>query len=550
MNKFSVTKINTVISIFLVAIGVLFFSRLYLERELIFDDAFITFRYSRHLSQGLGIRWNQADPPLEGYTNFLFMALCSIAFYLKMDPLIFARFANLLATFGIIFLIYRLVRQNFKASFSEAILLAGGFLLVPDIPVLIMSGIETLFFTFLLLYSLDTTVRLRNGSTLLNVTSAAVIQFLSFLTRPESLLFTLSASLYMLTGYFCSTHLDRETRKNETFTFITIFGIFFLSYLFWKQLYFGSILPTSFYIKASNPSLISEYGSGSVCRFYWKYSLLLVLFLTSFSYYRKQNVLLLRLSLSFIILWTIFFIHVDTLMDIGGRFLFPLTPFLYLGITPTIQRTLASLVEIKNTTISIVFALLVLTISFAGNIKSTISDVIKAKDGQSNYSNKNELMQKEYLLGLRMQSYPSIRNVSIAFGDAGVIPFFTDAPNIDTVGLNNFFISRERNLEKLTDYFFSTSPDLILTGTQKDGSSITYGHGPLGNATLWDMDPRWCQYTYVGTALTDYYNINFLVQNGYSHFHDLRNFIQQHLVDSTDMMPHSFGIVCKKSVDM
>ena len=36
------------------------------------DDAYITFRYSRNLAEGLGPVWNAGDP-VEGYTNFLWM---------------------------------------------------------------------------------------------------------------------------------------------------------------------------------------------------------------------------------------------------------------------------------------------------------------------------------------------------------------------------------------------------------------------------------------------------------------------------------------------
>jgi len=42
------------------------------------DDAFITFRYARNLARGLGPRFNLGvDPPVEGYSNFLWMLLCA-----------------------------------------------------------------------------------------------------------------------------------------------------------------------------------------------------------------------------------------------------------------------------------------------------------------------------------------------------------------------------------------------------------------------------------------------------------------------------------------
>ena len=36
------------------------------------DDAYISFRYARHLAEGAGLRFNPGEsPPVEGYSNFL-----------------------------------------------------------------------------------------------------------------------------------------------------------------------------------------------------------------------------------------------------------------------------------------------------------------------------------------------------------------------------------------------------------------------------------------------------------------------------------------------
>jgi arabinofuranosyltransferase len=46
----------------------------WLHRAFLHDDALISLRYARHLVEGLGLRWNPGEPPVEGYTNFLFVA--------------------------------------------------------------------------------------------------------------------------------------------------------------------------------------------------------------------------------------------------------------------------------------------------------------------------------------------------------------------------------------------------------------------------------------------------------------------------------------------
>ena len=37
----------------------------------LFDDAMISMRYARNLAAGHGLAWNAGQPPVEGYTNFL-----------------------------------------------------------------------------------------------------------------------------------------------------------------------------------------------------------------------------------------------------------------------------------------------------------------------------------------------------------------------------------------------------------------------------------------------------------------------------------------------
>lgn len=51
------------------------------------DDAYITFRYSRHWAEGLGPRFNVGDlAPVEGYSNFLWMAVAAAVERLGASP--------------------------------------------------------------------------------------------------------------------------------------------------------------------------------------------------------------------------------------------------------------------------------------------------------------------------------------------------------------------------------------------------------------------------------------------------------------------------------
>ena len=43
--------------------------------NVVFDDAYITYRYAHNLAMGYGITWNPGFPPTEGYTNFLLVLI-------------------------------------------------------------------------------------------------------------------------------------------------------------------------------------------------------------------------------------------------------------------------------------------------------------------------------------------------------------------------------------------------------------------------------------------------------------------------------------------
>lgn len=50
------------------------------------DDAFISFRYARHLAAGHGLVWNVGEPPLQGFTNPLWTLAIALGIRLGLDP--------------------------------------------------------------------------------------------------------------------------------------------------------------------------------------------------------------------------------------------------------------------------------------------------------------------------------------------------------------------------------------------------------------------------------------------------------------------------------
>src|SRR5512137_2328817 len=93
------------------------------------EDAFITFRFARNLASGRGIVWNPGEAPVEGYTNFLWLLLCSGALKLGLDAPRFAQVAGTIAGGATILLVYlagrRIAAWPAGLAFVPALMLAA-----------------------------------------------------------------------------------------------------------------------------------------------------------------------------------------------------------------------------------------------------------------------------------------------------------------------------------------------------------------------------------------------------------------------------------------
>lgn len=63
----------------------IFFKRLFTVYNWTVDDAFITYRYAKNLSDTGSITWNSGNLPVEGYTNFLLVLIASVSEFLKIS---------------------------------------------------------------------------------------------------------------------------------------------------------------------------------------------------------------------------------------------------------------------------------------------------------------------------------------------------------------------------------------------------------------------------------------------------------------------------------
>jgi len=201
---------------------------LYLFRSYAADDSFITFRYARNLARGLGVVWNPGEPPVEGYSNFLWMLLASAALKLGIDPLVAARTVAILCYGGSLVAV-RALAIRAGASRGHANLAMLAFAAVPAFAYWAVSGLETLSVVLLsLLYLLALTVE--SDARTLPWRSALVADLL-LLSRPDTPLLIVLAVLPLLVPF------DRA-RRAWLLRLVLLAAPIAALYLGWKWLTF------------------------------------------------------------------------------------------------------------------------------------------------------------------------------------------------------------------------------------------------------------------------------------------------------------------------
>lgn len=130
------------------------------------DDAFITYRYARNLARGYGLRFNLADPPVEGFSDPLWMLIATVSEALLLPTT--AVMPAISAACGAILVWRVFVVLNEQLELSPAACLWAGLALAtaPPIGVWATGGLETMPFCLLVFLSFEA-VALWEGRALL-----------------------------------------------------------------------------------------------------------------------------------------------------------------------------------------------------------------------------------------------------------------------------------------------------------------------------------------------------------------------------------------------
>ncbi len=250
------------------------------------DDAFISFRYARNWAEGAGLRFNLGvDPPVEGFSNFLWTALMAGIHGLGLDMVGLACWISFFLGLILLWIVNRrlvaLHGPGNAAAFLGTLFLAC----FPPFAVWSTGGLETMLFALLLFTAyanLPGSIGEPRG--LLAGLAAGLLA----LTRPEGIIWGLAlAGLHLL-----RRGPEKERAVDRAFVrYLALLLSMTAIFLAARLLYFEKALPNTAYAKVGFSLEILERGLLYLANFSLTFATpaLLILLLPLLWFQRKHD---------------------------------------------------------------------------------------------------------------------------------------------------------------------------------------------------------------------------------------------------------------------
>lgn len=444
--------------IFFIIAVIIFFLSCFYYYPFISDDSLISLRYVQRFIEGKGLNWTDGHP-VEGYSNFLWILGVSVLGKLGIDLIVAARILGILCSIGTIWTILTYFRtQPVK---KELVFLAVTLLVTtPCFAVWAIGGLEQPLYVLLVTLTFVEVLRIVSSNDFRKIYHLSVWLGLLALTRPDGYLFTIITSLFLLFVY----RQKKELLLKIGIATIFVPTLFLISQLVFRYVYYGELVPNTALVKVKiTIHHILRGGFYHVKAFFGTLLLsLLGLYGMYILVFKKKNVFGF-----YILLITTAWVSYVTL--VGGD-IFPAFRHYYVVL---IFFTFAIILGLNAINLN--------KINFSNN--KFISGVIAAlifnafiqtqfKDNQNAVNERWEFRGMQ--LGERLKkTFPD--KTLIAVTAAGCIPYSSELPAIDMLGLNDYYIPRHPPADfgtgplahELGDarYVMSRHPDIIIFNT-------------------------------------------------------------------------------------
>lgn len=272
------------------------------------DDAYISYRYVANFLNGDGLVFNIGER-VEGFTNFGWVMYLILWGKLGLDYILISKITGFIFGGGVVLLSFKIAEQIDEFKENKIALYSVPFLVAinQSLAYWSIAGLETSAFAFFALLTFYFYLT-KSKFTYLTI-------FTAVLLRPEG---AFVAFLLIIMELIEKKEIPRYSLFHSLIAFVLS-----IPYVVFKLVYYGSILPNSFYAKTGFSITQLMNGFEYVGRFFSHYGfyglplLILVIFFMKLS-------MRLRLVLTFVIIYTLYIIMVGGDVLKVHRFFIPL----------------------------------------------------------------------------------------------------------------------------------------------------------------------------------------------------------------------------------
>ncbi len=211
------------------------------------EDAYISFRYAENIAAGHGIVFNVGENVVEGYSNPTWVALLAIFSKLGLSTINAGRCLGLifgaLTLLEIVLLFSLVVKGGERYGYLAAIAVATA----PPYLFWSQTGLENGLFLYLVMISWRLGVQEDRDRG--RFPYSAISLFLLAVTRPEGIMYSIVFGAWKLAAILSNSGKESIKRLLLWSAIIIIpFGVF----LIWRYSVFGALVPNTFFAKVNN----------------------------------------------------------------------------------------------------------------------------------------------------------------------------------------------------------------------------------------------------------------------------------------------------------
>jgi arabinofuranosyltransferase len=439
------------------------------------DDAYISFRYARNLVRHGELVFNPGER-VEGITNLLWTVALAVPEWLRWTTASFATWLGLACAAGLLVLTVAWGVARGRLTWMEAWLAALFLAALAPLPLWAQSGMETALFALLFVAVFaagDDLSSPRRGML------AGLLAGIGFAVRPEA---ALAIVLVVALGLW--PRATRAARVRPAALALAAFAVLAGAVTLFRALYYGALVPNTFAAKRTFLRLLLQEGAEYTFTFLWRYAAIPLGALVALAFVRGRPGQFLRdcARHPLVIAAAAYGLYV---VQAGGdwmpfgRFFVPVLPLLLIAAAELAKSLGVDLARYRGRSLCLALLLLLVALESVGREQDWLA------------YNRDKLRPNLELCAdalLDLDSRPTI-----ALSVAGLVPYRTELPTIDLLGLNDRTIAHSDPLpyrslpghHKMAPHYVLDvrKPDLIFLNM---GSCVSTQ--PLATLPPWDLE--------------------------------------------------------------